>query len=396
MIETNTDSAVALVEEPETGAQSNRSVLRACTILHCFEGSTEALGLSDVVSKTQLSKATAYRLLTSLVTGGLIERRGKNRYTAAAHPMRHRQYRVGYASQGEEFSFSRLVSDSIRSSAYEVGCELLVLDNRYSPAVALRNVDHFVRERVDLVVEFQTNYEMASTIGSRLVDAAIPVIAIEVPHPGGIFYGANNYRAGQIAGRALANACVHRWQGKFDELLMLELPMAGPLVQSRLTGLVDELRERLPAMSNDKIRFMNGAGRFETSLDVTRKHLRHRHGHRVLIGAMNDPSCLGALRAFEEAGRAADCLAVSHNGILEGRQEIRRPNSRLVGTVGYFPEQYGEAVMRLALDKLQGKQVPPATFVKHQLITRENVDTLYPNDALSEKREGDSLLYSRR
>jgi ribose transport system substrate-binding protein len=177
---------------------------------------------------------------------------------------------------------------------------------------------------------------------------------------------------------------------------MLELPMAGPLVQSRLTGLVDELRERLPAMSNDKIRFMNGAGRFETSLDVTRKHLRHRHGHRVLIGAMNDPSCLGALRAFEEAGRAADCLAVSHNGILEGRQEIRRPNSRLVGTVGYFPEQYGEAVMRLALDKLQGKQVPPATFVKHQLITRENVDTLYPNDALSEKREGDSLLYSRR
>jgi hypothetical protein len=26
--------------------------------------------------------------------------------------------------------------------------------------------------------------------------------------------------------------------------------------------------------------------------------------------------------------------------------------------------------------------VPPAIFVKHQLVTRDNVDHLYPNDAL--------------
>ena len=49
---------------------------------------------------------------------------------------------------------------------------------------------------------------------------------------------------------------------------------------------------------------------------------------------------------------------------------MQRPESRLVGSVAYFPERYGEAVISLALDKLQGKEIPPATFVRHQMITR--------------------------
>lgn len=141
---------------------------------------------------------------------------------------------------------------------------------------------------------------------------------------------------------------------------------------------------------------LNGNGRYEISLDVMRKHLRKSKANRVLIGGMNDPSCLGALRAFEEAGREEHCLAVGQNTSIEARRELRRPHSRLVGSVSYFPEQYGEAVISLALDKLQGKDIPPATFVKHQLITKENVDSIYPNDGLISMADGDALLFSKR
>jgi len=34
--------------------------------------------------------------------------------------------------------------------------------------------------------------------------------------------------------------------------------------------------------------------------------------------------------------------------------------------------------------------------VKHQLITRENVDAIYPNDKLISMADGDSLLFSKR
>ena len=64
------------------------------------------------------------------------------------------------------------------------------------------------------------------------------------------------------------------------------------------------------------------------------------------------------------------------------RAEIRRQDTRLIGSVGYFPEKYGDGLTRLALDILMKKPVPPAVFVKHTLVTSRNVGRFYPNDAL--------------
>jgi ribose transport system substrate-binding protein len=381
----------------ETGGASYtiQSVARACTILKCF-GRDAVLDLGEVAKRSELSKPTAYRMLVTLVECGMLERREKNSYQLAMSQLHPKKFRLGYASQSEEFSFSRLVSESIRGSAYEAGIDLMVLSNRYSPKAAVRNAEMFVREQVDLVIEFQTNQQSASIVASKLIEANIPIIAIEIPHPGAHYYGANNYRAGLIGGHALAQACIQYWDGVIDELILLELPMAGPLPRSRLTGILAGIRELLPKLPDQRVRFINGNGRYEISLDVMRKHLRKSKSSRVLIGGMNDPSCLGALQAFEEAGRAEHCLAVGQNASIEARREMRRPNSRLIGSVSYSPEQYGEAVISLALDMLNGKDVPPATFVKHQLITRENVDAIYPNDNLISMADGDSLLFSKR
>jgi ribose transport system substrate-binding protein len=379
----------------EAESKENRSVGRACAILKCLDASRKPLGLAEVAASTTLSKATAYRILSTLVTEGMIERLAKNTYAPAFLSAKRKGYRIGFASQSEEFAFSRLVSESIQTSAYDARIDLLILNNRYSAATAVRNAELFVREHVDLVIEFQTSQERATTVSSRLVDASIPIIAIEIPHPSATYFGANNQRAGTIAGKALAHACQERWKGRFDELLLLELPAAGPLVHSRLTSLVAEVRRALPDITADKIRYINGNGRLDDSMEAMRKHLRRGTGRNLLLGAINDPSCLGALRALEEAGRGSDCLAVSHNGSLEARTELRRPGSSLIGSVAYFPELYGEAVIRLALDKLQGKTVPAASFVKHELLTRETVDTWYPHDGILTEHQSDSLLFSR-
>jgi ribose transport system substrate-binding protein len=53
-----------------------------------------------------------------------------------------------------------------------------------------------------------------------------------------------------------------------------------------------------------------------------------------------------------------------------------------VGSVGYFPERYGDDLIRVSLDILNRRPVPPAVFVKHQIITPETVDHFYPNDSL--------------
>ena len=113
-----------------------------------------------------------------------------------------------------------------------------------------------------------------------------------------------------------------------------------------------------------------------------RKNLRESKSKRTLVGAANDSSALGALRAFEEAGRAQECVIVGQNGEPEARAELRLPNTRLIASVAYFPEKYGDGLLRLALDILARKAAPPAMFTTHQVITPENVDHFYPNDSL--------------
>ena len=125
---------------------------------------------------------------------------------------------------------------------------------------------------------------------------------------------------------------------------------------------------------------LNGRGTFDQVLDVMRKYLRRRGPRRTLVGTVNDICALAALRAFEEAGASNLCAVMGQNALREARAELRRPGTRLVGSVAYFPERYGEELIPLALNILQQKPVPAATFVKHQLITPRNVDLVYPLD----------------
>ncbi|MDQ2839945.1 MAG: hypothetical protein M3Y72_02670 [Acidobacteriota bacterium] len=104
---------------------------------------------------------------------------------------------------------------------------------------------------------------------------------------------------------------------------------------------------------------------------------------------------LGALRAFAESGRPEQCAVVGQNGTVAARFEMRQPNTRLIGSVAFFPETYGEHLVSLAFDILRHKSVPPAVFVKHTLITARNVNELYPNDVLSVPPDMDSLLFGR-
>jgi ribose transport system substrate-binding protein len=172
--------------------------------------------------------------------------------------------------------------------------------------------------------------------------------------------------------------------------------MAGQIPQTRMTGMLAGLRDLLPKFDDRRVISVDGHGQYEHTLQVVRKHLRNSKAQRVLIGGINDPSTLAAFRAYEEAGRAENCLAVGQNASIEARREMRRPGSRFIGSVAYFPENYGQAILDFAFDILRGKEVPPALFVKHRLISPANVDEIYPNDVLIPMDSTDSLLYSSR
>ncbi|HEX4168911.1 MAG TPA: substrate-binding domain-containing protein [Bryobacteraceae bacterium] len=355
-------------------------MLRACQILRAFR-EHESLRLRDVVERTSLSKTTVFRILTTLECGGLLERSGPLHFRARSLLTTQRPFRIGFAAQTSTSTFSRLVSESIRQSAQAHGVELIELNNRHSVKVALQNAEMLIAQRVDLVLEFQGYETAAPIVSSKFLQADVPVIAIEIPHPGATFFGADNYRAGLIGGRALAKWTRNSWHGQLDEVILLEERAAGALPCSRVTGMLAGIRAGLPNITEHMIHSFDGQGASRPSLEAVRRHLRKRSPLRTLVAAHNDPSALGALRAMEECGRTEYCAVISQSSIPEGRAELRRPGSRLIGSVAYFPERYGEQLIPLALSILSGTPTPTTVYADHVLVTPRNVDRLYPHDA---------------
>ncbi|GGG62889.1 substrate-binding domain-containing protein [Edaphobacter dinghuensis] len=358
-----------------------QAVVRAVAILNTFTSTSEVLDLRVIAARANLHKATAFRLLETLVETRLLERAGKQGYRSSVQMSRTRRFRIGYASQSNLLPFTATVTDSLVVAANAANIDLLIANNEFSPKIALQNADKFISEKVDLVVDSQINVAVAAQIAAKFSDAHIPFIALDIPHPGAVYFGADNYKAGRMAGRYLAKWATRHWKANPEQLILLGVDAAGPLLNARLTGVVDGIVELLPnGRSIPTHHYDTKGGQFEATLDIVRKHLRRKRPERALVGAVNDSTALAALHAFREIGLERSCAIAGQDGSLAAREEMRRSSSRLICSVAYFPETYGARIIQVALEILKHKAVAPAVFVQHELITAENVNKIYPND----------------
>ena len=94
-----------------------------------------------------------FRLLYTMHECGLLEKVGENQYRLAFPLGGHRKFRIGYADQDRSSSFSQEVFDGLVRACQRAQVELIMVDNRSNPKVAVKNAERLVREHVDLAVE---------------------------------------------------------------------------------------------------------------------------------------------------------------------------------------------------------------------------------------------------
>jgi len=355
-------------------------VAKALDVLDAFRRPEDELTLSEIAKRTSLSPSYAFRLLHTLEQKGWVRRvSGTKKYHRVNRTQR---YRVGFAMQSGEFEFSRDVLGGLEEAAERHGVQLIVADNQNREEAALENAQMFVRQGVDFVIEFQVNERTAPVIAHMFAEARIPCLAIDIPQPGAVFFGADNYRAGLMAGRALGEHARNDWGGQVDEVLLLELSLAGPVPQARMTGALNGIQEIIGLVPEANVTHLDCRGTYEDSHRVTLDFLKQlAPSKKVLIAAINDPGAIGAVRAIHDAGRTRETAVVVGQDATHGaRAEMRRPDSCLLGSVGYFPEKYGEKIIPLVLKILGGEAVPPTAHIEHVLITRDNATLFYPDN----------------
>ena len=291
------------------------------------------------------------------------------------------KYTIGFANQSEELAFAIDVRRGLERAVKTANdIDLVVADNKLSGEEALRVADRLIERKVDLVIEYQVDEKANNIVMEKFQRANIPVIAVDIPVVGAIFFGVDNYRAGHMAGEALGKWVMENWDGRFEKSIVLEEPRAGSLVGARIRGQIDGLEELIGSVAEDQKVYLDcGNTSSITQAQVHKTLLRFTDMHRFVIISFNDDSAIGALRAAKALGRESDIVIVGQGADRVVRNEIRRPGSRIVGSTAYMPERYGEQLLEIALKVLRGEPSPPAVYIKHVFINSENIDQYYPN-----------------
>ena len=342
---------------------------KALDILELLQATKQPMSLEAIHRETKISKTTVYRVLKSFVHRGYLVQGPDGLYRQV---VRTQKLRFGYGSQSSDMPFSVEVTDSLREAAAQLGVDLLVLDNRYDAQTALENAEEFVRARVDLVIEFQVEQQIAPMIADKIAAAGIPLIAIDIPHPHATFFGVDNYRVGIEAGETLAAHALAQWAGKVNWIIGLDLPEAGPLVQSRITGAFEGIKSRIPDIPVECFVRIDGRGVRERSHKLISDFLqRHPRDKYILIAAATDTSALGALDAVREQKREKHVAIVGQDCIPEALKEIATGRSPFIASVSHETSSYGPSLLHLGLALLRGQTVAPYNYVAHKVITRE-------------------------
>lgn len=346
---------------------------RTLDILEIIHAERQGFSLESLYQRTKFSKTTVYRILKTLEHRGYIAHQEDGTYRLLSRPSK---IRFGFAGQSEELPFSQAVTASLKGAAEASGVELLVLDNRYDARTALHNAEQFVDKRVDLVIEFQIEQQVAPLVADKIASAGIPLIAVEIPHPHATFFGVDNYRVGFVAGEFLGQYAKKVWKGNISWVLGLDIMEAGPLVQSRISGAFEGVRGILPDLPVECFVRMDARGLSESSCRVTSEFLkRHPRDRGILVCAADDTIALGALRAVKQLKREKHVAIVGQDCIPEALEEIRTFGSPLIASVSREVHTYGPRLVQLGLALVRGQQVAPYNYVNHKLVTAEGLAT---------------------
>jgi ribose transport system substrate-binding protein len=286
--------------------------------------------------------------------------------------------KLGYISLGEQIPFVALVTKGLQKAAKANGAELLVCDSQIDAQKAINCAAQFKTQGVQGIANFQLD----ATAAPRVCAAGpkVPVVAIDIHQSPceTVFYGADNFNAGKLAGSALGKFAKDKWNCQVDGLLSVNAPTAGKVVVLRENGAIAGVKAACPGVKVIKV--VSKATTDSTIQPFTDTLARLPGKTHLLVTATNDDQTIGAIKAAQAVGRLGDIYTGSQGADPTSWPYMcgKTPFKNWVADVAYFPERYGDTVIPLLLSLIDGQSKPKQVFVNHRVVTPENLKTIYP------------------
>lgn len=291
-------------------------------------------------------------------------------------------YTLGINNFRDSFEFCWKVHKNIEEWAEKYGFKTIYAEANMEPEKIKANMDTFALQGVDAIFEFNWLTDVTAKFVREHPD--IVMVTGDYIVEGAYYFGANQYQAGVVLGRYLAEQVKERWDGQLDAMIFAACYQCGELLIQRMDGILDGYKETFPNFPDDMVfRFENNNPTSQqtpnTRQIVTDFYTAHPDMTHIVVATNNDEGGLGALSAVETMGKEENFLIVSHGGDTPFQEKIRAGKGDLwIGSVAYMPERYGEFMVPWLKDILDGKDVPREMSPEHFVLTADNIDQYYP------------------
>ena len=288
-------------------------------------------------------------------------------------------FKVGYISLGDSIPFVKLVSDNIKAEADKAGVEIAFCDSEIDAAKALACAQNLKVQEVQAVLNFQLFEDSSPEICAAY--GGLPTIAIDIHQaPCEVaFMGADNTKAGQIAGKFVGDSLKAENDCDYTAVVTLDTKGAGATTEARVNGMIAGFEEACGTIDQAKFRSLDVGG--TTDLAVTKfgdQLSALEPGGIIVVLSLNDDMSLGAFAAARTAGREAELRLAGQGADPTSWKEIAC-NPQWLADTAYFPERYGEILVPAVVKLLNGETVEKNLFTPHEVVTKDNVRTLYPD-----------------
>jgi ribose transport system substrate-binding protein len=294
-----------------------------------------------------------------------------------------KKWTIAFAEGWAANAFSVPIHKGVYLYAKQAGVKVIYCDNQFKTDQAITCAEQLASQHPDFAIESNWQGGVVAALSRVWSKAKIPTVNDDVWHPDSIFFGANNYESGTIAGRAAGQYAKKQWGCKDVWVFLGEHKEEGAAADLRLSGFSDGVQEVCGKLSSGQIdREIMAAGTTDQAITVTTDWLTaHPQAKHIVATTIDDERATGIAKAFVATRR--DAVAVGQGADTVGIAAIKdAPVSKndYLGTVAFFNNKYALYMMSVALDVLAGKPVPQEVHVQHTFITH---DTLSKTDVTS-------------
>ena len=284
---------------------------------------------------------------------------------------------IGYSNMQLAEDFFITVSNGLKTAAEANGIKFEETIANRDAVLMAQNIEAFLQKGVDMVIDFNVLAETGSEMAARCAEEGVPMISVDCEYDGAYFFGVDNYGAGAALGEGTIEFVEEKLGGQIDWIVSLWDSQSGDTIKARCDGVVDVLAEKYGVDEEHQIWIDSLADDVKTGT-MTRDWLNsHPDAKNIVFVGQNDDRGYAINNTVVTEGRVDDCIIVSHNAdpaSIENLQAHLDGDTAWVCTASYNSHLYGEQIIDMAIQILNGEDVPDHGYTKVSVVSYKNVE----------------------